>query len=529
VGLQRYRSKRQFSRTPEPSGKRGKRAGRSRFVVQKHDASRLHYDFRLELGGVLKSWAVPKGPSLDPEQKRLAVEVEDHPVEYGGFEGVIPKGQYGGGTVLVWDRGTWVPENDPVRGLASGKLEFELRGSKLKGSWTLVRMRGREPKDARNWLLIKHADAEARPQKKFDVTREEPDSVLSGRDLESVAGKRTRASPRVSSPRVSKARRKTAVEGARRARMPEWIEPQLASLVDAAPPGEEWLHETKFDGYRALCRIVRGRARWFARNGSDWTKKFASMSPALEALPVESAWIDGEVVVLRPDGTTSFQDLQNAFRTKSSALTYCAFDLLYLDGLDLRGAPLHARKRALEELIPAARGRPLLRYSDHVEGSGAEMLRAACRHHLEGIVSKRRDEPYHAGRGHGWLKAKCSLQQEFVIGGFTSPGGARHHFGALLLGYHEGKKLKFAGRVGTGFDERTLGSIAAKLRALETEEPPFADPPTGAAARGVRWVKPKLVGAVQFTGWTDGGMLRHPSFQGLREDKPAREVVREVA
>jgi bifunctional non-homologous end joining protein LigD len=579
MALERYRKKRDFSKTPEPRGRRSKSSSRRSFVIQKHDASRLHYDFRLELDGVLKSWAVPKGPCLDPAQKRLAVQVEDHPLEYADFEGVIPEGEYGGGTVLVWDRGTWTPEEDPERGLASGALKFTLDGEKLHGSWALVRIRGRlartrdrpartRDRDDRHWLLIKHDDASAKPLTKLDITRAKPKSVLTGRDLPAIAAaadrtwtsahgafdetrsgarrgtgrartaaKKKRTAKRPTTKMVVRVRKNArapasrvdpaTIDGARRGPLPRWVEPELATLVHAIPNGDEWLHETKFDGYRALCRIENGRARWLTRAGNDWTAKFASLSPELEALPVNAALFDGEVVVLSDDGTTSFQDLQNAFRDGNRRLTYCAFDLLYLDGYDLRASPLHARKAALHALVRRARDENTLRYSDHLEGRGEKLLDAACRRGLEGIVSKRRDDPYRSGRGHGWVKTKCSQEQELVIAGYTLPAGARRHFGALLLGYYDEGSLRFAGRVGTGFDDRTLRDLHARMSALESARTPFADPPRGADARDVIWIRPQLVAAVRFTAWTSDGMLRHPSFQGLREDKPAREVVRE--
>jgi bifunctional non-homologous end joining protein LigD len=570
MALERYRKKRDFSKTPEPRGRRSKSSSRRSFVIQKHDASRLHYDFRLELDGVLKSWAVPKGPCLDPAQKRLAVQVEDHPLEYADFEGMIPEGEYGGGTVLVWDRGTWTPEEDPERGLATGALKFTLEGEKLHGSWALVRMRGRpartRDRNDRNWLLIKHDDASAKPLAKLDITRAKPNSVLTGRDLPAIAaaadrtwtsahgafdgekngarrgsgdGEKSgarRGSGRVRAPAKQKPRAKptrtkmvvrvrnaararasridpATIDGARRAPLPRWVEPELATLVQAIPTGDEWLHETKFDGYRALCRIENGRARWLTRSGHDWTPKFASLSPALEALPVKAALFDGEVVVFSDDGTTRFQDLQNAFRDGNRRLTYCVFDLLHLDGYDLRASPLHARKAALHALVRRTRDENALRYSDHLEGRGAKLLDAACRRGLEGIVSKRRDDPYRSGRGHGWVKTKCSQEQELVIAGYTLPAGARKHFGALLLGYYDKGSLRFAGRVGTGFDDRALKDLHARMSALESARTPFADPPRGADARDVIWIRPALVAAVRFTAWTSDGMLRPQSLR----------------
>jgi bifunctional non-homologous end joining protein LigD len=560
--LETYRKKRDFSRTPEPKGSprvaaKKKKKG-LRYVIQKHAATRLHYDFRLELDGVLKSWAVPKGPSLDPAEKRLAVHVEDHPLEYGGFEGVIPKGQYGGGTVVVWDRGTWVPEGDPARAYAEGKLKFQLQGEKLRGGWTLVRMHGsRAGDDGENWLLIKERDEEARPGSGDAIVVERPESVLSGKTIEEIANDPRRVWD--SKPEGGGARRATAADrrasaaahaqktarraarragpgldpqtlpGARRAPLPRKIEPQLATLVAAPPAGDEWIHEIKYDGYRVFAEVDGGRAKLLTRRGKDWTDQFSPIGAAAAALPVRSAVLDGEVVVLEADGRTSFQALQNALSEgRTDDLVYFAFDLLYLDGYDLRPVPLGARKQALETVLAAAPGGGPLRWSDHVQGDGKSFFRQACSFALEGVVSKRANLSYHPGRGRDWLKVKCLQRQEMVVGGFTDPEGSRTGLGALLVGAYEGGELRYAGKVGTGFTTETLEQLRRRLDRLERREPPFSNPPRGAEARGVHWVEPKLVAEVAFAEWTRDGHLRHPTFKGLREDKDPREVVREV-
>jgi bifunctional non-homologous end joining protein LigD len=537
-----YHAKRDFVRTPEPRGGAARRRPGSTFVVQKHDASRLHYDFRLELGGVLKSWAVPKGPSLDPADKRLAVETEDHPVEYGGFEGVIPEGEYGGGTVLLWDRGTWTPAGDPAAGLRAGRLKFTLAGAKLRGGFSLVRLRGRDRRDAdgRSWLLIKERDEHARPAAELRITDARPEGVVSGLGLEEVAQARERAwhsSRRKARGRPARAagaapRRETGgpgagrIPGARPAPLPRFVPLQLATLVAAPPTGDAWLHEMKFDGYRILCRIDGGRVTLWSRNARDWSAWFPEISAAAARLPVERALLDGEVAVLQPDGTTSFQALQNALSTGGRGrLVYFVFDLLHLDGQDLTGAPLESRKQALEQLLGAGRDGPL-RYSTHVVGQGEELFRRACRLSLEGIVSKRRDRPYEPGRGRGWLKIKCVQGQEFVVGGFTEPKGTLTGLGALLLGVNDAEGgLAYAGKVGTGFTGAAARRLRARLDRLRTEHSPFRRRPPGAAE--ARWVKPELVAEVEFSEWTKDGRLRHPSFKGLREDKPAADIVRE--
>jgi bifunctional non-homologous end joining protein LigD len=501
------------------------------------------------LNGVLVSWAVPRGPSLDPKDKRLAVHVEDHPVEYGDFEGTIPKGEYGGGTVLLWDRGRWIEEGDPVAGLRAGKLKFRLEGKKLQGGWTLVRMgRSASEEEKENWLLIKENDEKADPSGKRDILKERPESVASGRSLEEIRAARDREwrsnrapdeqGSNKKPPGKSKPSRKVelrlnpgSLPGSRKSKLPERLQPQLATLVDQVPKGEEWIHEVKYDGYRALCRIEKGKAQLFTREWKDWTARFRELAVAAVSLPADQALIDGEVVVLEPDGTTSFQALQNVLkRGEHQKLAYYAFDLPHLDGYDLTRVSLLARKEALFKLLQPAPESSPIRYSDHVVGEGEMLLKHACQYALEGIISKRIDRPYTPGRGRDWLKIKCLQSQEFVIGGFTEPSGSRKGLGALLLGVHdEAGTLQYAGRVGTGFTSESLKDLRARLSAIEQKNSPFSNPPTGTEARGAHWVKPSLVAEVDFNEWTSDGVLRHPSFKGLREDKPAEEVKRESA
>jgi len=554
MGLREYRRKRDFKKTPEPSGKVAprRRKGKLLFVIQKHAASRLHYDFRLELDGVLKSWAVPKGPSLDPADKRLAMHVEDHPIEYGSFEGVIPKGEYGGGTVLLWDRGSWEPVGDPHEGYRAGNLKFVLKGEKLRGGWALVRIRGSRRGDdsGRSWLLIKERDAEARSGRAADIVELEPRSVLSGRTLEEIAAAADRVwhSGREGGKKATAVRKPPAalrpvparrgrghapvsvadVPGVRRAALPKFVPPQLATLVSQAPSGEGWLHEMKYDGYRILARLDHGRVTLLSRNGRDWTDKFPTIAEAVGHLPAERAMLDGEVAVLQPDGTTSFQALQNFLSgTGPGQLVYMVFDLLHLDGWDLTGARLEDRKAVLERLLASGNGKSgPVRYSDHVAGDGPAFFTHACRLGLEGTVAKRRDAPYRGARGTDWLKIKCVKRQEVVIGGYTDPEGSRIGIGALLVGVHENGRFVYAGKVGTGFDEKTLRALKKRLAPLEQKACPFAPCPTGVGRP--HWVKPELVAEVSFSEWTADGRMRHPSFQGLREDKPATSVTREL-
>lgn len=532
--LEEYWKKRHFDRTPEPRGGKIKQKSDNAFVIQKHAATRLHYDFRLEMGGVLKSWAVPKGPSYDPMEKRLAVHVEDHPVEYGAFEGIIPQHEYGGGTVMLWDRGTWEPEGDPVKSYEKGTLKFTLHGEKLHGRWALVRM-GRKTGDGEkeNWLLIKERDDYAEPGSKAGVVEAFPLSVTTQRSLDEIAEEVGENTGRKRAP-GAKAKKPAPPQlpesvGATTKPMPAFIQPQLATLVDRMPPGDDWIHEIKYDGYRILARIDRGTVTLFTRNENDWTAQLPSLVQALKKLPVQQAWLDGEIARMDADGKTSFGALQDTLsRGADQELDYYVFDLMFFEGHDLRPVPLIERKKLLQTLI-AAGNLPTVRYSDHIDGAGEPFHVHACKLALEGVISKRPGEPYRSRRSRDWVKVKCLQRQEFVIGGFSEGAGTRNGFGALLLGVYEDGELRYSGRVGTGFTAQSLADLTRQLEALEQPKPPFSNPPKGAMARGVHWVKPELVAEVEFTNWTADGVLRHPSFQGLRLDKPPRQAVREIA
>jgi bifunctional non-homologous end joining protein LigD len=541
MALELYNKKRNFEITPEPKGKVVKRKGKTlSFVIQKHRASHMHYDFRLELNGVLLSWAVPKGPSLDPSVRRLAMQTEDHPIEYGGFEGIIPPKQYGAGTVLLWDRGTWQAKGDAEPDYKKGRLKFTLDGDKLQGGWMLVRG-GKSGKYGENaWFLIKERDEFAKPEAEGNIVEERPESVATGRMLEEIADDPDRVwhsnksvADNVKSGAVKKKRKPAFdlenVNGASKRACPDVMEAELATLVKEAPPGDEWLHEMKLDGYRMLTRIEKGAACMLSRNGKEWTDNFTTIARTVARLPVESAWIDGEVVVMESDGRTSFQSLQNVLAgDHAGKLHYFVFDLLYLNGYDLRRVPLVERKKLLERLLKDAPAS--IRFSTHVQGRGEAFFKEACRHKLEGIVSKRAQSAYLAGRCRDWLKVKCSLRQELVIGGYTDPQGSRTGFGALLLGvYEKDGTLSYSGKVGTGFNEATLGELYKNVKALETKEPAFRNPPRGYEAKGAHWIRPELVAEIEFTEWTNDDTLRHPSFQGLREDKKAKDVMREHA
>jgi bifunctional non-homologous end joining protein LigD len=485
--LDRYRRMRDFPGTPEPSGRtRTRRPRRLQFYIQKHDARTLHYDFRLELDGVLRSWAVPKGPSQAPGDKRLAVEVEDHPLEYGRFEGRIPKGHYGAGTVEVWDRGTWIPEGDPRRGLDRGRLTFRLDGKHLRGVWSLVRMRPDANGKKVHWLLIRSR----KDQLKKAPPRESPES-----------------------PKAE-----------------EFIRPELATLASTAPRGKQWIHELKFDGYRILAYVDGGEVRLRTRTGLDWTKRFGAVRNALAMLRLPDAILDGELVALDENGISNFGALQKALSTGSiGGILYYLFDLLRYQGEDVRELPLLERKNRLAKALRGARKGGTIRYTDHVRGSGESVQREACRLGLEGIVSKEANSPYRSGRSQDWMKVKCVKEQEFVIGGYTDPQGTREALGSLLLGYH-GKdgNLVYAGRVGTGFDTFLLRHLRTQINPLKRTTSPYQEGPRASERRGVHWIEPKLVAQIRFTGWTEDRRLRHPVFQGLREDLPAGKVVREI-
>ncbi|WHS63079.1 DNA ligase D [Pseudomonas sp. G2-4] len=540
--LDDYNRMRDFTATSEPAAKRSRRSARSahalQFCIQKHDASRLHYDFRLELDGALKSWAVPKGPSLDPKVKRLAVHVEDHPLDYATFEGSIPEGHYGAGDVIVWDRGAWIPQGDPHEAYEKGRLKFELQGEKLSGLWNLVRTH--MPGKQEQWFLIKHQDEAARPESDYDVVLEAPDSVLSDRTIvpkrrgkaatAKAAAKPVKSPEKAAKPKSTKKTSKTRLSGAVAGPIPETLKPELATLVDSAPDGE-WLYEIKFDGYRVMVRIENREVRLFTRNGHDWTHKLRKQAEALAALGLESAWLDGEMVVANAQGVPDFQALQNAFEAGSSGkIAYYLFDLPYLNGMDLRKVAVEQRRTALAAVLEANEN-PLLRFSDAFEETPEALLNSACQMQMEGLIGKRLGSAYVSRRSNDWIKLKCKNRQEFVVVGFSDPKGARSAFGALLLGLHDADsgELRYAGKVGTGFNETTLKSIHQQLLPLKTKKPAVVNPPTGYEAKGVHWLEPNLLAEVAFAEMTKEGSVRHAVFHGLRSDKPAKAITQELA
>ena len=515
--LQEYARKRDFNATPEPSGKRsrGKRAHALQFCIQKHDASHLHYDFRLELDGTLKSWALPKGPSLDPKVRRLAVHVEDHPLDYADFEGHIPEGHYGAGDVIVWDRGIWEPEGDAQEAYAKGKLRFRLQGEKLSGVWNLFRTRLDGKKE--QWMLVKSHDDQARSEADYSIVEAQPDSVLSDRTLVP----RKAAAKKAAAPRAS---RKRTGKGPK-VPLPAQLQPQLATLVDT-PPSGDWRYEVKFDGYRILARIDGKDIRLFTRNGHDWSSKMPRQVAALRELGIDSAWLDGEMVVADENGAADFQALQNAFDTEHDEnITYYLFDLPFLGGQDLRQVALQGRRDTLRQLLEHDES-GVLKFSADFDQPVESLLDSACRLELEGLIGKRADSLYSGRRSPDWIKLKCKQRQEFVIVGYTDPKGSRSGFGALLLAlhYNESGELRYAGKVGTGFSTTTLASIHARLKPLQITKPALAKPPTGAEARGVHWLQPQLLAEVAYAQMTRDGIVRHSVFHGLRDDKAATAI-----
>jgi bifunctional non-homologous end joining protein LigD len=533
-GLADYRRKRDFSRTREPEPRRAGDNGRQ-FVVQKHAARRLHYDLRLELDGVLKSWAVTKGPTLTVGEKRLAVRTEDHPIEYLDFEGVIPKGEYGGGTMIVWDRGNWIADGDPHRGLAKGHLAFSLEGTRLRGRWHLVRIRPRVGEKTEPWLLIKSDDAFARPAGHREITDEETTSYLSGRTNEELAVGGDIRTDHVERGKVARARNLSAsdiakIRGARKGLLPVFLEPSRARLCEKPPRGAKWVHEIKHDGYRIEARIDGRKIRLLTRNNLDWTNRFSGIATALAALGLGSALLDGEIVVEDANGISSFNTLQADLAAgRQDRFRYYAFDLLYCEGLDLTKAVLIDRKNLLARLIATLPPGSPISLSEHLDADGATMFEHAARLGLEGIVSKRKDLPYRPGRGEHWLKSKCVERQEFVIAGYVPSTAAKGSVGSLLLGYREGARFLYAGRVGTGWSAEQARSLRNELDRVAANRSPFATPLPAGAEKNVRWAEPRLVCDIQYRGWTADGLLRAASFKGLREDERAEDIVVEQA
>ncbi|HZV33874.1 MAG TPA: non-homologous end-joining DNA ligase [Verrucomicrobiae bacterium] len=546
MSLKEYKRKRDFRQTREPAGKIAPRKEKGlQFVIQKHAASHLHYDFRLEMEGVLKSWAVPKGLPMKRGDRRLAVEVEDHPLDYGGFEGTIPPGNYGAGTVMLWDHGTYkVASGDPLEALKNGKLHLTLAGKKLKGDWALVRMRPRETDSKPQWLIFKSGeDAPAIP------ARAEDRSVVSRKSMEEIASGDSPQwqSNRQTTKRVKKTKPANTVEpviGADLSKLPRekphFIEPMKCLLVEELPKAGDWVFEIKFDGVRALGIKTGAKISLISRNEKDLTQKYSPVAEALRSLPCRDALIDGEVVAVDEQGRSRFQLLQNYEMPgrEKPPLLYYAFDLLNLDGRDLKGLPLTRRKEILKSLVASVP--EIIFFSAGIEADSQRVLKAMKSRGLEGLVAKRKDSKYEPGRrSPAWQKYKWTLEQEFVIGGYTPPKGARSHFGALLVGYYEKGKLMFASKVGTGFDEKLLKHLHEKFQKLIQRDCPFANLPTkhssGAIALGpaemsrCTWLKPRLVCEIRFSEWTEEGRLRQPVFLGLREDKKAFEVVREMA
>ena len=539
--LEAYTAKRDFSRTPEPPPKpaakaapKSKRApARHAFVVQRHAARRLHYDLRLELDGTLKSWAVTRGPTLTAGEKRLAVRTEDHPLEYLKFEGNIPKSEYGGGTMIVWDRGTWTPELDPQFGLAKGHLAFTLDGSRLKGKWHLVRIRPKPGEKTEPWLLFKSEDEFARKPGDPEITDEEATSALSGLTSEEIAAKGTVRVDHAARTQEKRARKSPLpdvgkVRGARKKLLPAFVEPSLASPCPKPPSGPKWVHEIKHDGYRIQARLDGGKVKLLTRKNLDWTERFGAIANALEEVRVGSALVDGEIVVEEQNGLSTFNGLQQDLKSgRQDRMRYHAFDLLYCDGYDLAPAALVDRKRLLEHVLAELPAGSPVRFSEHLDTDGPTMFEHAGRLGLEGIISKRRDLPYRSGRTDDWLKSMCVARGEFLILGYIPSTVAAGMVGALMLGYRQSGMLVYAGRVGTGWSTAEARSLKEQVEKIAAAKPALARPLPDGADKGARWAEPQLVADIQFRGWSTDGLLLRASFKGIREDKSADEVVLE--
>lgn len=514
--LAKYKSKRNFAITSEPAEGGTPNEKARAFVIQKHWATRLHYDFRIELEGAMKSWAVPKGPSYDPKDKRMAVHVEDHPISYNTFEGTIPEKQYGAGKVIIWDKGTWAPVGDPHKGYADGNLKFELHGHKMRGHWALIKIKSRDGKD-NAWLLIKEHDQYVKPATEFSVVDEFPDSVA--------------ALPMPEGAAASKAVKKTAAKRVAKlpkAELPAKLAPVLATLVDGPPSNpEDWIFEIKFDGYRMLTRIGEdGSVRIFTRNGNDWTSKLKSLASDIEKMKLKPGWLDGEAVILNDQGTPDFQPLQNAFdNSRTKDIVYFIFDVPFYDGYDLKEQPLIQRRALLEGILQDAPDS--IRFSATFEAPAKDIVLSACKMGLEGVIGKKKDSLYTSRRSPEWIKLKCTKRQEFVIGGWTDPKGSRVGMGSILVGVHNSAgELVYAGSVGSGFNGKSLADVLGKLQALSTDKRPFKDPTEN--DKRAHWVKPTMLAEVTFAEWTKDNHIRHPVFHALRSDKPAKNIIREV-
>ena len=531
--LQEYARKRDFARTPEPKPKRGESTA-SGFVVQKHAARRLHFDLRLELDGVLKSWAVTRGPSLTLGEKRLAVRTEDHPLEYLDFEGNIPKGEYGGGSMIVWDRGHWLPEGDPHKGLAKGHLAFALEGSRLKGRWHLVRIRPKQGEKTEPWLLMKSEDEFARAPGQPEITEEESTSYLSGRTNQELAADGALRGDHAARVTTVRQRKRllpdfATIKGARKGLLPTFLEPILASNCDKPPSGPKWIHEIKHDGYRMQARIDGRTVKLLTRKALDWTERFRGIADALKDLQLGSALIDGEIIVEDAGGLSSFSDLQADLQSgRQDRMRYYAFDLYYCEGFDLTQAVLLDRKDLLQQILAGLPAGSPIRFSEHLETDGPLMLEHSCRLGLEGIVSKRKDVPYRPGRGEHWLKAKCRLSQEFVILGYVPSTAASRAVGSLLLGYYADGALLYAGRVGTGWSLNLAVTLRSEFDKIKSNKPKLGKPMPAGTEKGVVWAEPRLICEVEYRDWTHDGLVRQASFKGLREDKPAEEIALEA-